>query len=95
MPIIKSAKKRVIQSRKRQARNYNVRTAVRKAIRSVNDAVKNGDKESAEKALSKAYKIIDTAAKKRVLQKNTASRRKSKLAHFVASIKKPASKKKD
>jgi len=87
MPIIKSAKKRVKQTLKRQARNYNTRTAVRKSIRAINDAVKAGDKKTAETALTAAYKIIDTAAKKNVLQKNTASRRKSKLARMVAGIK--------
>lgn len=87
MPIIKSAKKRVKQTLKRQARNYNTRTALRKAIRAVNEAVKAGDKKTAETALVAAYKIIDTAAKKNVLQKNTASRRKSKLARDIAGIK--------
>jgi len=40
-----------------------------------------------------AYKVIDTAAKKNVMPKNTASRRKSKLARSVAGIK--ATKKKE
>lgn len=87
MPIIKSAKKRVAQAKVRQARNYNTRTAVRKAIRAVDEAVKSGDKTGAETALTKAYKVIDTAAKKKVLQKNTASRRKSTLARKITNIK--------
>jgi small subunit ribosomal protein S20 len=86
MPIIKQAKKRVKQARVRQARNYNVRTAVRKAIRAVNDAIKAGDKAAAEKALVTAQKAIDMAAKKGVLQSNTASRRKSRLARDIAGM---------
>lgn len=86
MPIIKSAKKRAKQSLVRQARNYNVRTAVRKTTRAVMDAVKAGDKAGAEKMISAAYKQIDLAAKKNVLQKNTASRRKSLLARSIAAV---------
>ncbi len=82
MPIIKSAKKRVKQSAVRQDRNYSTRIALKKAIRHVSDAVKDG--KGAEKALSAAYKIIDTATKKNILQKNTASRRKSMLAKLIA-----------
>lgn len=89
MPIIKSAKKRVTQSLKRQVRNYNTRTALRKAIRRVTEAVKAGDKSLAETELAAAYKVIDTAAKKNVLQKNTASRRKSTLAKSISNIKAP------
>lgn len=85
MPIIKSAKKRAKQSLVRQARNYNVRTALKKAIREVMDAVKGGDKSNAEKLVKDAYKKIDTAAKKHVLSKNTAARRKSLIARTVAA----------
>jgi len=91
MPIIKSAKKRVKQTLVRQARNYNTRTAVKKSIRRIEDAIKAGDKALAEKELVTAYKVIDTAAKKNVLNKNTASRRKSTLARAIADIK-PAKK---
>jgi ribosomal protein S20 len=86
MPIIKSAKKRVKQAAVKQARNYNTRVAVRKAIRRLNEAVKAGDKAEATKLLSAAYKVIDTADKKNVLQSNTAARRKAGLAKAVAGI---------
>ena len=86
MPIIKSAKKRAKQSLVRQGRNYNVRTAVRKSMRAVADAVQAGDKAGAEKLMSNAYKQIDMATKKNVLQKNTAARRKSLLARTVAKV---------
>lgn len=84
MPIIKSAKKRAKQALVRQARNYNVRTAVRKSMREIMDTCKTGDQAAAEKLLPKAYKAIDTAAKKNVMTKNTAARRKSLLARTIA-----------
>lgn len=87
MPILKQSKKRVRQTLTKQARNYNVRTAARKSIRVVLEAVKADDKATAEKALAIAYKNIDMAEKKNILQKNTASRRKALLAKEVAGIK--------
>lgn len=92
MPIIKSAKKRAKQAIVRQARNYNVRTALKKAVREVMEACKLGDKSAAEKLLPKAYKVIDTAAKKRVMPKNTADRRKSLLARSIAAADAPKKK---
>ncbi len=86
MPIIKSAKKRVLQSAKRQARNYKVRTALKKAIRALLEAVKVGNKADAEKLLSASYKVIDTASKKHILNRKTAARRKSMLAKAIANI---------
>lgn len=86
MPIIKSAKKRASQALVRQARNYNARTAVRKSLRAIADAVKAGDMSVAEKGVAQAYKVIDTAAKKNVLHKNTAARRKALVARMVSGI---------
>lgn len=87
MPIIKSAKKAAKQAIVRRDRNYLTRTALRKALRAFNDAIKGGKKAEAEKLLAPAYKIIDTAAKKKVIEKNTAGRRKSLLARKLASVK--------
>lgn len=90
MPIIKSAKKAAKQSLTKRDRNYLTRTALRKALRAFSDAVKGGKKADAEKLLPAAYKIIDTAAKKKVLEKKTASRRKSLLARHLAAMGKKA-----
>jgi len=87
MPIIKSAKKAAKQSIVKRDRNYLTRTALRKALRAFSDAIKAGKKAEAEKLLVPAYKIIDTASKKRVLEKNTAARRKSLLARSLAGLK--------
>ena len=88
MPIIKSAKKAAKQSLAKRDRNYLTRTALRKALRAFSDAVKGGKKAEAEKLMAPAYKLIDTAAKKKVLEKNTAARRKSLLARNLAGMKK-------
>lgn len=87
MPIIKSAKKAAKQSLVKRDRNYLTRTALRKALRAFSDAVKAGKQAEAQKLLVPAYKLIDTAAKKKVLEKNTAARRKSLLARNLAGMK--------
>lgn len=86
MPIIKSAKKRVKQAEKRRKRNYPVRTMMKTYIKKVLHAVKEGNKEEAEKLLKQAYKIIDTAAKKNIIHDKNAARKKSRLARNLAHI---------
>ena len=41
------------------------------------------DAKKLQEKLSESYKLIDKAAKRNVLHKNTAARRKSKLAKLV------------
>jgi len=41
------------------------------------------DPEKAKKALSEVYSVIDTAAKKNIIHKNNASRKKSRLAIMI------------
>ena len=86
MANIKSAKKRVLTSRVRQERNKAVKSSVKTAIKKVEAAVREADKDAAAKELLNATSIIDKAAKKGVLHKNTASRKVSRLASAVNRI---------
>ena len=86
MPIIKSAKKRVLQTAKKQKRNYAVRVVLKRAIKDLLEATKAGKKDEAEKLLPNAYKVIDTAAKKKILNRKTANRRKAMLAKAIANV---------
>jgi ribosomal protein S20 len=51
-------------------------------IKKVSKLVKT-DKKSAQSELAKAYQAIDKAAKRGVIKKNTASRRKAKVAKML------------
>ena len=73
MPIIKSAIKRAKQTVVRRERNV----ATKRALK---DAVKAFNAKPTAATLSTAQSAIDTAVKKNVLNKNTASRRKALLA---------------
>ena len=84
MPIIKSAKKRLKQSKVKTARN----TAYERGYKSALKTLRTGTKKGAE-ALKTAYKAIDKAAKKGVIHKKKASRLKSN-ASKLANVKKKA-----
>lgn len=85
MPLTKSAEKRARQSLVRRDRLRPYKTRVNTIMRKVMDAVKAGKKDEAAKLLPEAYKIIDTAAKKKILHPNTAKRRKSVLARAAGA----------
>lgn len=83
MANIKSAKKRVLVSQKKAARNKSIRSAVKTSIKKVEAAIASNDKAAAESALKDATSVISKAASKGVYHKNTAARKVSRLALAV------------
>jgi small subunit ribosomal protein S20 len=84
MPNTKSAIKALRQNAKRRQRNLQVLESIKKATRNVRKAATAGKKDEMNKALGAAMSALDKAAKKNVIHKNTASRKKSRLAAMVA-----------
>ena len=80
---MKNAKKAVITTAKRKASNNDFKASMRTAIKNVEKAVLNKDKEKANEALKVAIKKIDKAAAKGVAQKNFVARNKSRLTKKV------------
>ena len=80
MPRIKSAKKRMRQSIKRTARNRVRKEKLKKAVKAYRGVLATGDKAVLGEELKKVTRAIDKAKVKGILHKNTASRRKSRLA---------------
>jgi small subunit ribosomal protein S20 len=80
---IKSQIKRNRQNEKRRMRNKSVKSALKTAIRKVNDAVANGDSETATALMRDAARKLDKAASKGVIHKNQAANRKSAIARRV------------
>jgi len=80
MPIIKSAKKRVRVSAKAAARNSKTKRAMRESLKQFNAAIESGKTDKITTAQSKAVSAIDVAAKKHVIHKNKAARKKSQLS---------------
>ncbi len=89
MPIIKSAIKRMKQTAKRRERNVGIK-------RDIKGAVKTFMAKPTAEGLSAAQSELDTAVKKGLLKKATASRRKAGLAKVAkeAGVKPAAAKKK-
>ncbi len=80
MPNIKSAKKRVLVSAARTARNKAGKSALKTAVKKFSVLAAEGNREEATAAFRAAVKKIDQAANKGILHKNTAARKKRALA---------------
>lgn len=80
MPVIKSAKKRVRVTRKATVRNARTRRKLREALKAFAATLSGGKADDIQKAQRAAVSALDTAAKKAVIHKNKAARRKSQLA---------------
>ena len=80
MPNIKSAKKRVELSKAANARNKAAKSELKTMIKKFDAAVAGGDRAQADAAHKEAVKFVDQAAKKGLLHKNTAARKKSSMA---------------
>ncbi|MCR5653344.1 MAG: 30S ribosomal protein S20 [Ruminococcus sp.] len=79
MPNIKSAKKRVKVIATKTARNKEIKSALKTAVKKAYIAIENNADNKAE-AVNYAVKKIDQAAAKGILHKNKAARSKSNLA---------------
>ncbi len=83
MANIKSAKKRIITSRKRAEANKSVKSGVKTSIKKVYAAIDSNDKSAAETALRSAISTIEKAGSKGVYHKSNASRKVSRLTKAV------------
>ncbi|MBM7117564.1 30S ribosomal protein S20 [Archangium primigenium] len=82
MANTKSAEKRNRQAQKRRARNINVRTTVKDAVKTLRDTLTT-DTAKAPEAFKAAASRLNKAASKGVVHKRAASRRISRLAKAV------------
>ena len=80
MPNIKSAKKRVLIEKRNNARNRSEMTAVKTAIKKINNAIDTDRIDEAEKMLPEVMSVIDSAVTKGINHKNNAANKKSAIA---------------
>ncbi len=92
MPIIKSAIKQMKKSLVRRERNLPLKSKVKTVFKTNLDLINEGKLEEAKQQLTRTYKVIDTAVKKNLLHKNTASRRKSRIAKAIRVLEEKTSK---
>ena len=84
MPRIKSAKKRMRQTKARTVTNRGHRSQLRTAIKNARAA---GTPESHAAAVATAEKLVSRAGRKRLIHPNAAARIKSRLAKAQAKSK--------
>lgn len=76
MPVIKSAKKKLRQDKKRQIRNKRIKNLLA-------DTVKKAKKNATRANILNAFRAADKAAKLKIIHKNKASRVKSALSKLL------------
>jgi len=81
-----SAEKRRRQSEERRLRNKAVKSSVRTSVKKFKTLAQKKDTD-AESALRSMIKQIDTAARKGIIKKNSAARKKSRMQRFFNTMK--------
>jgi small subunit ribosomal protein S20 len=85
MANIQSAAKRARQTQRRTLRNKSVLTGIRSQQKKLAAAVASGDTTKVQEELRLLSSRLDKAAKRRVIHKNLANRRKSRAAGIAKS----------
>ncbi|MDR1966056.1 MAG: 30S ribosomal protein S20 [Synergistaceae bacterium] len=84
MPNKKSAEKRVLIAEKNRLYNRYWKTRCKTAAKNFLTAVAGDDKDVISKRLNEAQSALDKAVTKGVIHRNTAARRKSKMAALAS-----------
>ena len=85
-----SAEKRHRQDEERRLRNKSAKSAVRTSVKkfiALTQKKETFNAEASEAALREMVKKIDTAARKGIIKKNTAARKKSRMQRYFNNIK--------
>ena len=89
MPQKSAAKKALRVAKKRHKHNVDIKDKLKDIIKKVKASIEDsGASKKAEELLKEAVKIIDRAAQKKIIKKNTAARKKSRLYKKLRTSKK-------
>ena len=84
MPITSSAKKALRASKHKANFNLKRKDAISDVTKKIKKLVADKKNKEAEALLPTAFQAIDKACKTKLIHKNTASRKKSRLAQMIA-----------
>lgn len=90
MPITRSAKKALRQTKRRTIRNLRRKEAYKKVLKQIRRHLAAKNIKEAEALVPQAQKALDKAAKTGVLKPNAAARRKSRLMAWIRKTKSAA-----
>ena len=102
MPNTSSAKKELTKNIRKQEINSRTKNRMKKIVKDLTESaakmdkaesISNEDLKAIENTLKASYKAIDKAAKKGIIKKNNANRKKSGLAKKVNKLQEKSSKK--
>ncbi|MFA5736646.1 MAG: 30S ribosomal protein S20 [Candidatus Paceibacterota bacterium] len=86
MPITKSAQKALHGSKNKKLFNDRRARAMKGEIKEIKKMTDAKDAKGAKDKLADAYKAIDKAAKRGIIKKNTAARKKSRLVKMIKNV---------
>lgn len=86
MPNTKSAQKALRQNRRKRLFNLRRLRTMKKLIKQTRKLTEEKKKEEVLKILPETYKAIDKTAKKGIIKKNSASRKKSRITKAIGKI---------
>ncbi len=84
MPNIKQQEKRVRSAERQRSENVRYRSTIKTLTKRLESAVADGDAETVAAEHRELVRIIDRAAARGALHRNTAARKKSQAARAVA-----------
>ncbi len=88
MPILRSSKKQLRQNEKHRIRNDHSRSLFREVRVQFDRFIAARNTKEATALFPRLQKVIDTLAKKNIIHKNNAARKKSLFAHKLDQISK-------
>ena len=86
MPNLKGAKKRMRSSLRKREQNKGVSSKVKTLRREAMETLESGTDEKRNEVYRAYCSALDRAAKKGVIKKNTASRRKRRMAERIRRV---------
>ncbi|MFA5260151.1 MAG: 30S ribosomal protein S20 [Candidatus Omnitrophota bacterium] len=86
MPQRRSGIKDLRKNHTNRMRNLDVKTELKKTIKKFLVSVTSNNKPEAETQLKVVYKKLDKAAKRNLIHKNTAARRKSRFSTMANKL---------
>jgi small subunit ribosomal protein S20 len=79
LPITKSAIREMHAAARKQERNKTTRSLTKTNLKRANKAISSGDAEEVKTTVVTAVSTLDRAVEKKILHKNNAARKKSRL----------------
>jgi len=87
MPITKSVKKALRQNIRRRARNIQKKRKIKKILKEIKKLIAEKKIKKARSLLPQVYKLLDKAAKTRLMKGNTTARTKSRISKLINKTK--------